>query len=84
MRRTRDVSRLNAGGPSITLIATQFDRNGIVLASDSNLTSANRVEREGRKNFDLQHLRAGLSVSGCYAVDKVPMDEWMPQFIARE
>jgi hypothetical protein len=68
----------------MTLIVAQLDRNGIVLASDSNLTSSNRVEREGRKAFELPHLRAGLSVSGCYAVDNVPMDEWIPRFIARE
>jgi hypothetical protein len=69
----------------MTLIATSLDRNGIVLASDSNITSANnRIGREGRKTFELPHLRAGLSVAGCYTVGETPMDEWMPRFIARE
>ena len=69
----------------MTLMAASLDRNGVVLATDSNLTSAGkRIEREGRKSFELPHLRAGLSVSGCYTIDSTPMDEWMPRFIARE
>ncbi len=68
----------------MTLMATSLDRNGIVLATDSNLTSANnRTERQGRKTFELPHLHAGLSVSGCYTVGDTPMDEWMPRFFAR-
>jgi hypothetical protein len=69
--------------PQMTLILTLFDRNGIVLATDSNVSSGGRVIRQARKNFELPHLRAGLSVAGCYTVDGMPMDEWMPQFIAR-
>ena len=68
----------------MTLIATQFDRSGIVLASDSNLTFDSKVEHEGRKNFELPHVRAALSICGTYAVGDLPMDEWMPRFIARE
>ena len=67
----------------MTLIATMFDRNGIVLATDSNLTSNDKVTREARKNFELPHLRGGLSIAGAYSVEGVPMDDWMPEFIAR-
>src|SRR5271157_3825469 len=68
----------------MTLIATQVSQYGIVLATDSNLTdSAYRFARQSRKNFELPHQRGGLSVAGCWSVDGVPMDEWMPRFIAR-
>lgn len=68
----------------MTLIATQLSHYGIVLATDSNLTdSAYRFARQSRKNFELPHLRGGLSVAGCWSVNGIAMDEWMPRFIAR-
>ncbi len=67
----------------MTLIATHIDANGIVLATDSNLTVGDRVTRQAPKNFELPHLRGGLSIAGCYAVDGIPMDEWMPRLIAQ-
>jgi hypothetical protein len=67
----------------MTLIAALLDRNGIVLATDSTVTSNDLVTRQARKNFELPHLRGGLSFAGCYCVDGVPLDEWMPRFIAR-
>jgi hypothetical protein len=65
----------------MTLIVTYLDRNGIVLASDSNLTDGNRITRQANKNFEVPYLRGGLNVAGCYTVDGIPMDEWMPSFI---
>jgi hypothetical protein len=76
-------------GTKMTLIAAQLSRDGIVLATDSNLTESNlttgidRFAGQVRKNFELPHLRGGLSVAGCWSVNGVPMDEWMPRFIAR-
>jgi hypothetical protein len=68
----------------MTLIVSHFDRNGIVLATDSNLTAgATRFAGVSRKNFELPHLRGGLSVAGCWNVGGIPMNEWMPRFIAR-
>jgi hypothetical protein len=66
----------------MTLIATHLSRNGIVLASDSNLTGPAGFAGEAPKTFALPHLRAGLSVSGSYSVNGVRMDRWMPNFIA--
>jgi len=67
----------------MTLIATLLDRNGIVLATDSNLTANDRITRQARKNFELPHLRGGLSFAGHFSVGGTPLDEWMPRFIAR-
>jgi hypothetical protein len=66
----------------MTLIVTYLDRNGIVLASDSNLTDGARVTRESKKNFCLPHLCGGLSIAGCYTVDGVPMEEWINNLIS--
>jgi hypothetical protein len=66
----------------MTLIATQLDRNGIVFASDSNLTQGDRVVRQAPKSFSIPHLHGGLSVAGAYKVGDQPMDSWMPDFIA--
>jgi hypothetical protein len=68
----------------MTLIASHFDRNGIVLATDSNLTNDDgQFARTSRKNFELPHLRGGLGVTGFWSVNGYPMDNWMPRFIAR-
>jgi hypothetical protein len=68
----------------MTLIASHIDRNGIVLATDSNLTdAADQFAGVSRKNFELPHLGGGLSVAGCWSVGNTPMNEWMPRFIAR-
>jgi hypothetical protein len=68
----------------MTLIVSHLDRNGIVLATDSNLTDdEDRFARVSRKNFELPHLRGGLSIAGCWSVNGNAMDEWMPRFIVR-
>ena len=43
----------------MTLIATMFDRNGVVLATDSNLTSSNRVTREAQETSSSPTYEAG-------------------------
>src|SRR4051794_10575925 len=68
----------------MTLIASNIDRNGIVMATDSNLTDENdNFAGIARKNFELPRLRGGLNVAGCWSAAGVPMDEWMPRLIAR-
>lgn len=69
----------------MTLIAAQLNRHGIVLATDSNLTdtATDAVAGQARKNFELPHLRGGMSVAGGWNVGGLTMDVWMPRFIAR-
>jgi hypothetical protein len=81
-RRLMRNSVGGGGGRRMTLIATHLSRNGIVLASDSNLTGPTGFAGEAPKTFALPHIRAGLSVSGSYSVNGVRMDSWMPNFIA--
>jgi hypothetical protein len=67
----------------MTLIATLLDRNGIVLATDSNLTMNDQFSRQAPKNFELPHLHGGLSIAGRYSVGGTPLDIWMPMFVER-
>jgi hypothetical protein len=66
----------------MTLIAAHINEYGIVMASDSNVTSIRGV-REARKVFEVPKFNAVLSVAGSFHVNEIPMDEWIPDFIVR-
>lgn len=66
----------------MTLILTHISRHGVVMASDSNLTSDDMSTSEGQKTFRIPHLNAALCVAGIYSVDGISMDKWMPTYIA--
>lgn len=67
----------------MTLIYTQAHKYGIILAADSNLTSdTGSSAGVADKGFTVPYLNAGLCVAGSYSFGGVPMDHWMPAFIA--
>ncbi|MCB0240596.1 MAG: hypothetical protein KDH08_18600 [Anaerolineae bacterium] len=65
----------------MTLILTQISKYGIIHASDSNLTSHQGPAGESQKTFAVPFLHAGLTVAGSFSVHRVPMNDWMTQFI---
>lgn len=66
----------------MTLILTHISKDGIIHASDSNLTSADGTQAgQARKTFPIDFLRSGLTLAGAYSVGGVPMDTWMTAFI---
>jgi hypothetical protein len=65
----------------MTLIATIINKYGIVLASDSNLTSRQGNSGFGQKIFPISYLRAGLAYSGLYYLSGKDIDEWMIKYI---
>lgn len=68
----------------MTLILTQISKYGILLASDSNLTSKVGHAGAGTKVFQLPYLSAGLCLAGSYRVNGQSMDGWMQRFIAAQ
>lgn len=67
----------------MTLIATAISRLGIVQASDSNVTDAERDEYAGevQKVFRADCVGAALAVAGTYFIGGRPMKEWIPAAI---
>ncbi len=67
----------------MTIIITQISKYGIIQASDSNITTAKKLERTGKKVFPISRLNAALSYTGVYAVQGKLMDNWMQDFILK-
>jgi hypothetical protein len=68
----------------MTLISTYINKFGIIMASDSNLSTNSGNSGFGQKVFPIPHLNAGLSYSGIYTIDGLDLDDWMSQFILNE
>lgn len=65
----------------MTLIATTISQQGIIHASDSNLTSPSGAITTGKKVFRLGFVEGAVSVAGAYGVNRQPMDAWMQSAI---
>ncbi|MFN8306158.1 MAG: hypothetical protein U0T79_05255 [Ferruginibacter sp.] len=65
----------------MSLIFTYINKFGVIIASDSNLSTNAGNAGFGQKVFSIQYLNAGLSYSGSYKIDGLPADEWLTQFI---
>lgn len=65
----------------MTIISSYINKYGVILASDSNLSSRSGNSGFGQKVFPIQHLNAGLSYSGIYKINGVELDNWMSNFI---
>lgn len=68
----------------MTLIASYINKYGIVLASDSNLTSRIGNSGFGQKIFSIPYLNSGIAYSGLYNINGIDIDEWMKNFILNE
>ena len=68
----------------MTLIASHISKYGIVLASDSNLTSRQGNSGFGQKVFPIPYLNAGISYSGLYNIGGTDVDDWMNEHIRNE
>ena len=66
----------------MTLIATVICNQGIIQASDSNLTSSRGPVGTGPKVFRLGFSDGALTLAGAYSVGTEPMDNWLPACIA--
>jgi hypothetical protein len=66
----------------MTLIATVICNQGIIQASDSNLTSSRGPVASGPKVFRLGFAEAALGLAGAYSVGLERMDNWLPACIA--
>ena len=66
----------------MTLIATVICNQGIIQASDSNLTSPGGQVVAGPKVFRLGFADGALALAGAYAVGTERMDNWLPACIA--
>lgn len=67
----------------MTLIASYITKFGIIQASDSNLTNDKGNAGFGQKVFPIPYLNASLAYSGVYTIDRINIDTWMNDFIAR-
>ena len=67
----------------MSIIVTQINKFGIIFGSDSNITSKNKVERPGKKIFEISKLSAAMCIAGAYTVGGEMMDEWLPMFITK-
>lgn len=67
----------------LTLISTLISSQGIIQASDSNITSSAGQVDVGPKVFRLGFAHGALALAGTYSVDSTRMDIWLPNFIAR-
>lgn len=65
----------------MTLIATVICNQGIVQASDSNLTSPGVPVGTGPKVFRLGFADGAIALAGTYAVGAESMEDWMPACI---
>jgi hypothetical protein len=67
----------------MTLIATVISKQGIIQASDSNLTSRTHGSvGTGPKVFRLEFADGALALAGTYSVGAERMDKWLPACIA--
>jgi hypothetical protein len=66
----------------MTLIATVICNQGIIQASDSNLTSSRGPARTGPKVFRLRFADGALALAGTYGVGTERMDNWLTARIA--
>jgi hypothetical protein len=66
----------------MTLIATVISNQGIIQASDSNLTAPGQPVGTGPKIFNLGFADGAISLAGAYAVGAESMDRWLPACIA--
>lgn len=66
----------------MTLIATVICNQGIIQASDSNLTSSRGPVATGPKVFRLGFADGAMALAGAYAVGTDRMDNWLPACIA--
>ena len=66
----------------MTLIATVISNQGIIQASDSNLTGPGQSVGTGPKVFRLGFADGAISLAGAYAVGAESMDSWLPACIA--
>ena len=70
-------------GATVTLIGTAISNLGIVMASDSNLTSATgEYAGEAQKVFRVDRVAGVLAVAGTYSVGGRLIDDWMPDAIS--
>jgi hypothetical protein len=65
----------------MTLIATVICNQGIIQASDSNLTNSHGSVRTGPKVFRLGFADGAIALAGAYAVGTACMDSWLPACI---
>lgn len=68
----------------MSIIVTQINKYGIVFGSDSNITSNTRIEKEGKKIFQIPKLNSAMCIAGIYSVNNKLMDEWLPDFIKNQ
>jgi hypothetical protein len=66
----------------MTLIATVICNEGVIQASDSNLTSSRGPVRSGPKVFKLGFVDGALALAGAYTVGTERMDTWLRACIA--
>ncbi len=67
----------------MSLIVTQISKYGIVVGSDSNLTSVEtgKVSGEGNKVFPIPKLQAAMCIAGSYSIGNEKIRTWIPKFI---
>lgn len=65
----------------MTLIASYINKFGVIVASDSNLTSREGNSGNGQKVFPIPFLNSALAYSGRYDIRGRDLDEWMSDFI---
>lgn len=73
----------------MTLIHTFFSKEGIIHATDSNLTNTDEFNNDSyagevKKLFEIPHLNAALTVAGRYSVNKISMNNWLDDFIVTQ
>jgi hypothetical protein len=66
----------------MSLIYTHINRYGIIVASDSNLSTNAGNAGFGQKVFPIPHLNAALAYSGAYGINNESIDIWMTNFIS--
>jgi hypothetical protein len=62
----------------MTLILTHISRDGIIHASDFNLTANDGTEAgQAQKTFPIGFLKSGLTLASSYSAGGVHRDKWM-------
>jgi hypothetical protein len=62
----------------MTLMLTHINKDGIIHASDSNLTANDGTEAgQAQKTFPIGFLKSGFALAGSYSVGGVHRDKWM-------
>jgi hypothetical protein len=65
----------------MTLIATNINKYGIIVTSDSNLSNDAGNSGFGQKVFPIHHLNSALAYSGSYSINGQDLNKWMNDFI---